>query len=118
MENYKIESKMIYNYTKKGKKPARDWSKIDWWGKSTSQLAKELNMRKSSISRLRRKHAPATIDKSNKSKLTKNVDWFMVDWSKKTGDIAKELGFHQSYISQKRRKFAPQTLKKRNFNNF
>lgn len=100
----------------KGRKPARDWSLIDWL-KSTSVLAEELNMRASSISRLRAQHAPKTKDRSNKTKIKYFIDWKSVDWSKRNLDISIELNIPTNVIAQKRNLFAPETIKRRNFLN-
>ena len=102
----------------KGRKPERDWSKVDW-SLSTSELAEKYNKPKSSISRLRNKYAPRTKDKTNKSKLKYNVDWVMVFWHEKsTEEIAKEIGCSKSLVSQKRKIYAPDTVATREFNNW
>ncbi len=98
----------------KGRKPTRDWSLIDW-SKSTSVLVEELNMRASSISRLRAQYAPKTKDRSNKNKIKYLVDWPSVDWSKRGIDLSKELNIPTNVIAQKRNLFAPETIKRRNF---
>jgi hypothetical protein len=100
----------------KGRQRQRDYSLIDW-SKSTTELAAELNIKKSNLSRLRRQFAPKTIDKSNKNKLKYQVDWFMVDWSKRNIDIAAELNIPKETIGQKRQKFAANTIKRREFLN-
>ena len=100
----------------KGRKPERDWSKIDW-SLSTTELAEKYNKRLSSISKLRDKHAPRTKDKSNKGKRKYNIDWVMVFWHEKsTGEIADEIGCSRSLVSQKRKEYAPDTVAKREFN--
>ena len=99
-----------------GRKPERDWSKIDW-SLSTSVLAQRYGKTRSRISILRRKHAPHTIDKSNKSKKKHDVDWVMVFWHEKsTNQIAEETGCSKSQVSQMRRKYAPDTVAARKFN--
>jgi hypothetical protein len=99
-----------------GRKRKQDYSLLDW-SKSTDDLAAELGMAKSNVSRLRREFAPKTIDKSNKNKLKYKVDWFMVDWSKRNIDIAADLNIPKETIAQKRQKFAANTIKRRVFLN-
>ena len=100
----------------KGRKRKQDYSLIDW-SKSTTELAAELNIKQSNLSRLRSQFAPKTIDKSNKNKLKYTVDWFMVDWSKRNIDLAAELNIPKETIAQKRQKFAANTIKRREFLN-
>ena len=100
----------------KGRQRKQDYSLIDW-SKSTTELAAELNIKKSNLSRLRSQFAPKTIDKSNKNKLKYKVDWFMVDWSKRNIDIAAELNIPKETVAQKRQKFAANTIKRRKFLN-
>lgn len=98
----------------RGRKPTKDWSLIDW-SKSTSVLTIELNMRASSISRLRAQYAPKTKDRSNKNKIKYPINWTTVDWSKRGIDLSKELNIPTNVIAQKRNLFAPETIKRRNF---
>lgn len=107
---------MSYGYANRGRKPSRDWSKVDW-SKSSRELAEMYNMTVSNISRVRGKFAPKTLKKSGGKEVKYKVDWFMVDWSKTTKQISEEIGCSGSTVSIKRREFAPQTLAKRVFLN-
>lgn len=106
---------MNYSYANKGRKPYRDWSKVDW-SKSSKELAQIYNMTPSNISRIRSRFAPETLIKHNETRKSK-IDWFGINWYKKTSQIAKETGMSASYVSRKRREIAPCTLEERVFLN-
>jgi hypothetical protein len=101
----------------RGRKPLRDWSQVDW-SKTTGELAQEFGMRDTSISILRRKHAPHTVNRDkSKSRIKYHVDWTKVQWTKRNVDLAGELKVPVGTVQQKRRKLAPDTIKRRVFQN-
>ena len=106
-----------YNYTSRGRKPSRDWSKVGF-SLSNTELAETLNMSKGNIPRLRRRYAPETLSKNGGRRLTKFVDWKNLDWSKRNMDLAEEVGFSRCYVSQKRREHSFDTLQKKVWNNW
>jgi hypothetical protein len=100
-----------------GRKEKQDYSLVDW-SKATKDIALELNMFESNVSRLRRKHAKNTINQNkNADKIKYNIDWSKVFWTKKTKEISLDLSVPYNTVSQMRRVYAPETIKRRNFLN-
>lgn len=84
--------------------PNIDWTSVDWWNKTTSQIAEEYNSTLGRVSARRRKYAPETV------RTYKYTDWPSVDWSVPTKALVKMLGVDRSIIVRKRKALAPETV--------
>lgn len=92
-----------------------DWTSVDW-NRATKEIATELGVGKSTVSRARRRHSPETLGLFNNPKnakegrgRTRKYDWDSVDWSQSNRQIARQLGASLAYISRMRGELAPGT---------
>jgi len=76
-----------------------DWANVDW-EQSNAALAQAHKVGRDWVSRMRARHAPATMGRRGR----KYVDWSAVDWSRSNGEIAAMLGVHRDVVSRNRKR--------------
>jgi hypothetical protein len=76
------------------------WGSVNW-DRPTSDIAKEMGVTQTTVSQVRRRLAPDTMQPRPKA-----FDWSRIDWSMRNRDIALETGKSPATVSAKRKLFS------------